>query len=127
MEGFNLCFLVQVLLFIGAAASASFVKVVLHASYWAAGISGFVFLLLAWFCYLLYQAKHPQWWPPWDEGLPQLMRMLNAFVPVTGLFLLAQFLVPTFQTIKEKAREKRMRTEQQHRQAVAPTVERHGQ
>jgi hypothetical protein len=58
---------------------------------------------VAWFCYLIYQGTHPDWWPPWDEGLPQEMRMMNAFVPVFIIYVMASFLMPVFIRAKEKA------------------------
>ena len=92
-----MCFLFQFLLFAGAAGSAETVHALLDAPLWDAGIGGFAFLVVAWIISLCYQSKRPQWYPPWDEGLPQSSRMLNAFVPVAGAFLLVLFLVPVFQ------------------------------
>jgi hypothetical protein len=64
---------------------------------------------------LFYQAKHPDWWPPWDEGLPQGTRMLNAFVPVAIVFLLVLVLAPVFQTARQKALQKRLKMEQKQK------------
>lgn len=108
-----MCFLFQVLLFAGAAGSAEAVHALLNAPFWAAGVGGFAFLVIAWITYLRYQAKFPQWYPPWDEGLPQSSRMLNAFVPVAGVFLLALFLVPVFQKAARNAGH-RARTHHKH-------------
>lgn len=109
-----MCFLFQVLLFVGAAGSAETVHTLLNAPLWAAGIGGFAFLTVAWIIYLRCQAKFPQWYPPWDEGLPQSSRMLNAFVPVAGVFLLALFLVPVFQKAARNAGHRRARTQYRH-------------
>ena len=109
-----MCFLFQTLLFVGAAASAETAHALLNAPLWAAGVSGFAFLVVAWIGYLRYQFKHPQWYPPWDEGLPQSSQMLNAFVPVVGIFLLVLFLVPVFQKAARNAGHRRVRTHRRH-------------
>ena len=111
-----MCFLIQVLLFSGASAAAFLVSGVLGAPLWAGGAAGVAFLALAWLGYLLYQARHPGWWPPWDEGLPQGMRMLNAFVPAAGVFLALLFLLPVFHQARHKAVQKRQRLEQGRQQ-----------
>ena len=114
--GTGLCFVIQVLLFAGASAAAWLVCGVLGAPLWAGGAAGMAFLAFAWVGYLVYQARHPNWWPPWDEGLPQQMRMLNAFVPAAGVFLALLFLLPVFQQARHKALQRRERLEQEQRQ-----------
>jgi hypothetical protein len=61
---------------------------VFHGSWWLAFFSSVFSLVVAWFVYLVYQSKHPEWWPPWDEGLPRESRMMNAFVPVFIIYLM---------------------------------------
>ena len=71
-----------------------------HGPLFVAGILGFVLLIALWFVYLIWQAKHPDWWPPWDDGLPQTMRMANAFVPVLIILVLVLLLIPVFQKVR---------------------------
>jgi len=92
---------------------AYLVVFVWHGSLFVAGILGCLLLMVLWFVYLIWQAKHPDWWPPWDEGLPQTMRMANAFVPVFGIFILVLILIPVFQKVRE-------RSIKQHHKVVAP-------
>ena len=108
-----MCLLLQILLSIGATGSAAVLRCFLSVPLWAAGIGGFAFLGIAWFGYLRFQAKHSQWYPPWDEGLPQHSRMLNAFVPAAGVFLLALLMMPTFQKLAN-AKPHRVRHKIQH-------------
>lgn len=102
-----MCFLFQALLFAGTAAISGSVYALLNAPLWAAGVSGLLFLVVAWSGCLHYQARHPLWWPPWDEGLPQASRMLNVFVPVAQVFLVVPILMPVFQKAAQNARHHR--------------------
>jgi zinc transporter ZupT len=104
-----MCFLFQALLFLGASGTAWVIHRVLGAPLWVGGASGVAFLVAAWIGYLVYQERHPERWPPWDNGLPQQMRMLNGFVPTVMVFLAAIVLLPTFQEARDKA------LRQQHR------------
>ena len=92
---------------------AYLVVFVWHGPLFMAAIFGCALLIALWFIYLIWQAKHPDWWPPWDEGLPQTMRMANAFVPVFGIFILGLILIPVFQKVRE-------RSIKQHHKVVAP-------
>lgn len=98
-----MCFLFQTVLFAGASAVAGLVVLAFHAPLWAGAIGGILFLMAAWRVYLIYQATHPDFWAPWDIGLPQEMRMGNAFFPVYITFLLALILIPVFQQARYKA------------------------
>ena len=113
-----MCFLLQVLLFAGASITAWLICGLLHASLWVGGIGAFAFLGMAWIAYLLYQAKHPDWWPPWDEGLPQGTRMLNAFVPVVCMFIIVLALAPGLQAVRQKARQKRLEKQQRQQRGT---------
>lgn len=107
-----MCFLLQALLLAGASVTVFLVAGVAHGPLWLGGVTAFAFLGAAWFAYLVYQAKHPDWWPPWDEGLPQEMRMLNVFVPVAMILVLGLILVPVFQKARQKALQRRMNLQQ---------------
>lgn len=109
-----MCFLFQTLLFAGMAATSGSVYALLNAPLWAAAVSGFLFLAIAWSGYLHYQARHPQWWPPWDEGLPQASRMLNVFVPVVQVFPVVLILMPVFQKAERNARHHRAHMQYKH-------------
>ena len=117
-----MCFLFQAILFAGTAAIAGSIYAFLHAPVWVAGISGFLFLVIAWIGYLYYQAKHPQWWPPWDEGLPQTSRMLSVFVPVAQVFLVVLILTPVFQKVGRNARRHRAHMQHKHSGVKQNTV-----
>ena len=107
------------ILFVQAALSglvsllAHLVIFIWHGSLFMAGILGCVLLVALWLVYLVWQAKHPDWWPPWDDGLPQTMRMANAFVPVFSIFILVLILIPVFQKVQQKSIK-------QHHKAFAP-------
>ena len=75
---------------------------VLHASFLVAGIVGFVLIGILWLVYLIWQSQHPDWWAPWDEGLPQTTRVSNAFVTVLLIFVFVLFLAPTFAEARRK-------------------------
>jgi hypothetical protein len=77
-----------------------------HGSWWLAFFVSMAGLGAAWFCYLVYQARHPNWWPPWDEGLPQEARMSNAFVPVFIIYILALVMLPVFEDARRKAQRR---------------------
>jgi hypothetical protein len=81
----------------------------LHGSLLMAGIVGFVLIGILWFVYLVWQGNHPDWWAPWDEGLPQTTRMSNAFIPVLILFVFVLFLAPVFIKAREKGLARRQR------------------
>ena len=108
-----MCFILQVLLFAGASAISYLVSGVWHGPPWLGILAEFVFLAAAWFGYVLYQSRHPDWWPTWDEGLPQGTRMLNAFVPVAILLMLVLILMPIFQATRQKALQRRLNLQQQ--------------
>ncbi len=110
-----MCFLLQTLLLVGASAIVFLVAGVAHLPLWLGAVGAFALLAAAWFAYLVYQTKNPEWWPPWDEGLPKEMRMLNVFVPVAMILVLGLIVVPVFQKARQKATERRLRTEQKHR------------
>ena len=108
-----MCFLLQTLLLAGATATAFLVAGVAHGPIWLGGVTAFAFLGASWFGYLVYQGKHPDWWPPWDEGLPQGMRMLNVFVLVAMILVFGLILVPVFQKARQKALQRRTNLQQQ--------------
>ncbi len=83
---------------------------VFHGPLWSGAAAGIAVLVGSWMYYRFWQARHPAWWPPWDEGLPQVPRMMNLFVPVFIAFILTLILVPVFKQAREKALRK-----QQHR------------
>jgi hypothetical protein len=68
---------------------------VFHAAWWIGALAGVSVLGVLWMAYLLWQGAHPEWWAPWDEGLPQETRMMNAFVPVLMIFVAAMCLLPS--------------------------------
>ena len=82
--------------------------------WWLGFILTIFSLCMAWFSYLIYQAKHPDWWPPWDEGLPKEMRMINAFVPIFIIYVLCLIMLPVF----ERAKRNRERRQKQQAPAV---------
>lgn len=81
----------------------------LSGSWLVAGFVGFVLIGILWFVYLVWQGKHPDWWAPWDEGLPQTTRMSNAFVPVLIIFVFVLLLAPTFSDARRKSLARRQR------------------
>ena len=81
----------------------------LHGSWLVAGIVGFVLIGILWFVYLVWQGNHPDWWAPWDEGLPQTTRMSNAFIPVLIIFVLVLLLAPVFSQARRKSLARRQR------------------
>ena len=104
-----MCFLVQLLLFSGATGVACSIHVVLGAPYWTGGLGGILFFIAAWVGYLKYQCAHPDWWAPWDSGLHQVTRMVNAFFPAFAIFLAAVVLFPTFVEARQKALKRQQR------------------
>jgi zinc transporter ZupT len=98
-----MCFLLQVCLFLAASLVLWLISGLLHAPLWLGGIGGGVVLVVAWFGYLVFQARHPDWWAPWDDGLPQEMRMTNAFVPVWMVFVLLLLFIPTAPQVRQQA------------------------
>ncbi len=68
---------------------------VFHGSWLAAGAAGSFLLGILWSAYLVWQRNHPDWWAPWDDGLPQVSRMMNDFVPVLLVFLVVLFVIST--------------------------------
>ena len=84
-----------------------------HGSLLVAAVLGCGLLIALWFVYLIWQARHPDWWPPWDDGLPQTTRMANAFVPVFIILILVLLLIPVFQKVQAINMK-------HHHKAVAP-------
>jgi len=80
---------------------------VLHGSWLVAGLLGLLLLAVLWVAYLVWQARHPEWWAPWDEGLPQVMRMTNVFIPVLMIFVFAFIcLVPMYERAQQQKRKR---------------------
>lgn len=73
---------------------------VLRGHWWVAGAIGIALLALLWFAYLVWQARHPEWWAPWDDGVPQVSRMVNVFVPVLMIFVIAVFVLTLAQGVR---------------------------
>lgn len=74
----------------------------LHGSWLMVGIVGFALIGVLWFAYLVWQSQHPNWWAPWDMGLPQTTRMSNAFIPVLIVFVFVLMLAPVAQAGEAK-------------------------
>lgn len=106
-----MCFLIQVGLFGGASLITWVICGIAHAPLWAGCAGAAIFFLATWITYLHYQRRHPDFWCPWDDGLPREMRMVNAFVPAIGVFCAVLFLVPIFQKAKDKALAARQKVE----------------
>lgn len=115
-----MCFLVQTVLFVGASLTGLLTVYGLHTPYWVGVVAGLAFFVASWIAYEVYQAKHPDWWPSWDEGLPQSMRMANAFVPAVMVFVFMLILFPVFQKAKEKAALKRQRLAASQKTNLSP-------
>lgn len=81
----------------------------LHASWLVAGVVGFALIGILWFAYLVWQSQHPEWWAPWDVGLPQTTRMSNAFIPVLIVFVFVLMLAPVASEAKRKSLARRQR------------------
>ncbi|MGO8670511.1 MAG: hypothetical protein ACLQVD_03980 [Capsulimonadaceae bacterium] len=96
---------------------------VCHGPWWVAGALGYGLLVCAWITYLHWQVRHPEWWAPWDEGLPQVMRMMNAFVPIAIVFTFFLVLAPAFIS----ARQKMLWRRHHHHGIAAAVAPRHAQ
>jgi len=86
------------------------VRVVFHGPTWLAIVLGFILLAGTWFVLMVYMATHPDWWPPWDEGLPRETRITNAYLPLIAIFIVYFVLVPVVQ----RARQNALREQQRH-------------
>ena len=91
-----MCFAVQCALAALLALSAYVVIGICHGTWLVAGIVGWAIWLALLIRYFLWQNQHPDWYAPWDEGLPCVTRVLNAVVPVIMIFTLAMILCPVF-------------------------------
>ena len=113
VRGQVLLFILQVINFLLAVGLMMCVRVAAHAPLWAAVLSGVAYFFVAWQGYLLFQSANPHWLAPWDEGLMQWQRMLDAFIPSLIAFLLFCLLMPVFERAREKARQTEQRRMQQ--------------
>jgi zinc transporter ZupT len=120
IHGQILLFALQAINFLLAGGLMLCVRYATHAPLWAAVLSGIIYFVVAWQGYLVFQSANPNWWAPWDEGIPQGQPMLNAFIPSFIVFLMFCSFMPVF----ERARDKRMRIEQTHRlrRTTPPTL-----
>jgi hypothetical protein len=120
-----LLMLLQALIFGLACLTVLLVIAVLHAPVWVGVVAGLISFPCMWLVYLVWQSCRPNWWAPWDEGLPQADRMLDAFMPAFITFCLLLMLLPEFLTAREKALRNRQRGGPAHpvsAQGPLPTV-----
>jgi hypothetical protein len=117
-----LLFGLQIAIFAGALGVTMLARHVAHVPSLMAFVCGVIYFFVVWCGYLLLQRAYPNWWAPWDDGLPREQRMLNAFVPAAVVFVLACIFIFVLSPVYKKARQLNREKDMQRHQALSKEV-----